>query len=133
MKERTLEYIIIFGLGAFVYGGIEIIARGYTHWTMMLAGGTVMVVFMIINRLGRVNIFLRCLLGAAVITSIEFAVGMIVNVRLGWEVWDYSDKPLNIMGQICPLFSLGWYALSLPAFMLCSAVEKRFSLPKYNS
>lgn len=92
-----------------------------------------MVVFMLVNRTENLNIFVRCLLGAAVITSIEFGVGMLVNVELGWGVWDYSDKPLNVMGQICPLFSLGWYALSLPAFMLCSAIEKLLSLPKYNS
>lgn len=133
MKSRVLKYIIAFGLGAVIYGDIEIVARGYTHWTMTLAGGTVMVVFMLVNRTENLNIFVRCLLGAAVITSIEFGVGMLVNVELGWGVWDYSDKPLNVMGQICPLFSLGWYALSLPAFMLCSAIEKLLSLPKYNS
>ena len=70
---------------------------------------------------------LRCLLGALVITSLEFAVGAVVNLGLGWDVWDYSEKPFNIMGQICPLFTLGWLALSLPGFMLCTAVEKRLS------
>lgn len=127
MKTGVGKYIIIFGLGAFIYGAIEVIVRGYTHWTMALTGGAVMALFMLINRSRDVNILLRCLLGALVITSLEFAVGAVVNLGLGWDVWDYSEKPFNIMGQICPLFTLGWFALSLPGFMLCTAVEKRFS------
>lgn len=127
MKTGVGKYIIIFGLGAFIYGAIEVIVRGYTHWTMALTGGAVMALFMLINRSKDVNILLRCLLGALVITSLEFAVGAVVNLGLGWDVWDYSEKPFNIMGQICPLFTLGWFALSLPGFMLCTAVEKRLS------
>lgn len=127
MKTGVGKYIIIFGLGAFIYGAIEVIVRGYTHWTMALTGGAVMALFMLINRSRDVNILLRCLLGALVITSLEFAVGAVVNLGLGWYVWDYSEKPFNIMGQICPLFTLGWFALSLPGFMLCTAVEKRLS------
>lgn len=127
MKTGVGKYIIIFGLGAFIYGAIEVIVRGYTHWTMALTGGAVMALFMLINRSRDVNILLRCLLGALVITSLEFAVGAVVNLGLGWNVWDYSEKPFNIMGQICPLFTLGWFALSLPGFMLCTAVEKRLS------
>lgn len=127
MKTGVGKYIIIFGLGAFIYGAIEVIVRGYTHWTMALTGGAVMALFMLINRSRDVNILLRCLLGALVITSLEFAVGAVVNLGLGWDVWDYSEKPFNIMGQICPLFTLGWFALSLPGFMICTAVEKRLS------
>lgn len=127
MKTGVGKYIIIFGLGAFIYGAIEVIVRGYTHWTMALTGGAVMALFMLINRSRDVNILMRCLLGALVITSLEFAVGAVVNLGLGWDVWDYSEKPFNIMGQICPLFTLGWFALSLPGFMLCTAVEKRLS------
>ena len=127
MKTGVGKYIIIFGLGAFIYGAIEVIVRGYTHWPMALTGGAVMALFMLINRSRDVNILLRCLLGAFVITSLEFAVGAVVNLGLGWDVWDYSEKPFNIMGQICPLFTLGWFALSLPGFMLCTAVEKRLS------
>lgn len=127
MKTGVGKYIIIFGLGAFIYGAIEVIVRGYTHWTMALTGGAVMALFMLINRSRDVNILLRCLLGALVITSLEFAVGAVVNLGLGWDVWDYSEKPFNIMGQICPLFTLGWFALSLPGFILCTAVEKRLS------
>lgn len=116
-----------FALGAVIYGLIEVISRGYTHWTMALTGGAVMVLLNLINRSGKLNLFVRCLLGAVVITSLEFAVGMVVNVALGWNVWDYSDKAFNLYGQICPLFSLGWFFLSIPAFWICGFVEEKLS------
>ena len=122
-----------FGVGAVLYGLIEVVARGYTHWTMALTGGTVMVLLNLINQTRELHILIKCLLGAAVITSLEFCVGMVSNVALGWNVWDYSDKPLNIWGQICPQFTLVWFFLSIPAFSLCSFIESRFSLRQRNS
>ncbi|MBS7397687.1 MAG: hypothetical protein KIG32_04615, partial [Ruminiclostridium sp.] len=32
---------------------------------------------------------------------------------LGWNVWNYERLPFNIMGQICPVFTVGWFFLSL--------------------
>ncbi len=120
-------YLICFALGAVAYGLIEVVARGYTHWTMALTGGAVMVLLNVINQTKNMHILVKCLLGAAVITSLEFCVGMIVNVGFGWNVWDYSDKPLNVWGQICPQFSLAWFFLSVPAYAICSYVGKRLS------
>ncbi len=116
-----------FGVGAVAYGLIEVAVRGYTHWTMVLTGGTVLVILNHINQTKDMNILTKCLLGAAVITSLEFCVGMIVNVGLGWNVWDYSDKPLNVWGQICPQFMIAWFFLSVPAYVICSYVEKRLN------
>ncbi len=116
-----------FSLGAFIYGLVEVVVRGYTHWTMAIAGGTVLAFFYFINQKTNLSLFTRCLIGAAVITSVEFIIGMIVNIGLGWAVWDYSDKPLNLFGQICPYFTIGWFFISIPAFWLCRGIERRFS------
>lgn len=125
---KLKENIILFGVGAFAYGLVEVAARGYTHWTMALTGGVVMVILGAINRTRGVHILLKCMLGALVITSLEFCVGMTVNVGLGWGVWDYSEKPLNLWGQICPQFSMAWFFLSVPAYSLCTLLQKRLSL-----
>ena len=63
---------------------------------------------------------LAALAGAAIITAYEFAVGMIVNVQLGWQVWDYSQIPGNILGQICPLFTGAWFVV---CFLFFAAVR----------
>ena len=47
----------------------------------------------------------QSILGAIIITIFEFIVGVIVNIILKWNVWNYATVPFNIMGQIClPFF-----------------------------
>ena len=125
--SKFKEYFMCFAVGAVSYGLIELCVRGYTHWTMALTGGAVLVLFNLINQTKNLPALIKCLLGMTVITSLEFAVGMTVNVGLGWNVWDYSDKPLNLLGQICPQFCLAWLFISIPAFFVCDCIEKRIS------
>jgi uncharacterized membrane protein len=48
-------------------------------------------------------------LGSILITSaIEFIGGFALEKVFHQKWWDYSDKPLNIGGYICPTFSLAW-------------------------
>ena len=125
--KNLKEYLMCFAVGAVAYGMIEVAFRGYTHWTMILTGGTVLVLLNLISKTEGLNALLMCFLGMIVITSLEFAVGMAVNVGFGWSVWDYSDKPLNLFGQICPQFCLGWFFLSIPAYGVCRYIRKRLS------
>lgn len=55
---------------------------------------------------------LQQLIAATGITMIEFISGLILNVWLGLNMWDYSNMPGNILGQICPQFTLLWFFLS---------------------
>ena len=54
----------------------------------------------------------------------EFYTGCLVNLRLGWQVWDYSAMPFNLLGQVCPGFLLLWLALSLPGLWLCMGLRR---------
>ena len=121
-----------FAVGGFAYGLTEIVFRGYTHWTMVLLGGAVMVLLNLINQ-SKISLWMRCLLGATIITSLEYSVGMVVNVALGWNVWDYSDKFLNLKGQICPQFSLVWFFLCIPAYWLCKKIGECLNSVQYSS
>ena len=64
-------------------------------------------------------------MGAVIVTFYEFFVGVVVNLRLGWDVWDYSAQPFNLFGQICLMFSALWFLLSIPAAWLCEAFRRR--------
>ena len=44
--------------------------------------------------------------------------GCIVNLWLGWDVWDYSGMPGNILGQVCPRYFLLWLPVSLAGILL---------------
>lgn len=118
---------IIFLLGGFLYGGVEIAFRGYTHWTMFIAGGLVLtVLYNLFGYIGRGHIILKCFLGCIIITTVEFLFGVGANLLLGWEVWDYSDKMFNLFGQICLLFSIGWFFISIPASLLIDGMRRLF-------
>ena len=41
--------LISFAIGSVLYGTIEILWRGYTHWTMLLAGGICLALFYVFN------------------------------------------------------------------------------------
>ena len=90
----------------------------------------------LINRLccGKLKskrLFVKCVAGAGIITSIELVTGLIVNRLLGLNVWDYSAMPYNIMGQICLPFSFIWFLMSIPAVYLCDWLSK--SIDKFES
>ncbi len=133
--RRLFEYTRVFLLGAVAYSGLEILFRGFTHWTMFFAGG---LCFMILYRLftrgtaGQKSnpLWKNCIIGALVITGIELLFGCIFNLALGWNVWDYSDYPLDFMGQICLLYTLLWFLLSAPIVWLARGLKKR-TMRKY--
>ncbi|MBQ8641066.1 MAG: hypothetical protein IJ480_02515 [Clostridia bacterium] len=110
--------------GGVIYAFLEIFWRGYTHWSMILAGACAAVMlYWIRENLPAAPLLLRCLLGAAGITLVELVIGCVVNLWWGLEVWNYSDMPLNLWGQICPAFSALWFLLCIPAFWLCGQIR----------
>lgn len=115
-KKRIIELTIVFCVGSVMYCLIEILFRQYTHWTMFLTGGTIFTALYFIN-LGMKtrSLVLRGLIGAVVITAVEFLVGVVVNLIFQLNVWNYSSIPGNILGQICPRFSFCWFLLSIAA------------------
>lgn len=122
MEERLFESsvnsvlieVLVFILGGVSYGLIEMIYRGYTHWSMVLTGGACILTFYIMEEwLLSIPLLWAALAGAAIITVYELCVGLVVNVILKLDVWDYSEVPGNFMGQICPVFSVAWFILSL--------------------
>jgi len=122
IAEKTFSFL----MGYFIYSLVEIAARGYTHWTMAVTGGLVLCLLYEINKTAAMTLIKSCFIGAVIITSIEFAVGIVVNRTLHWGVWDYSGMPLNFMGQVCLTYTSAWFALCIPAYYLCMAIRIRF-------
>lgn len=124
---KFAQYLFTFLMGYFIYSFIEVAGRGFTHWTMCLTGGLVFTLLYIINLRRTMTLIKSCFIGAALITGIEFAVGIFDNIIMDWHVWDYSDRPFNVLGQICPLFSAAWFMICIPAFYLCRVIRQRFN------
>lgn len=112
---------MMFTLGGGAYVAIEMLWRGRSHISMFAAGG---VCFLILGAMGRKirNPWKRSLLGAAAITAVELAAGLLVNRE--WQVWDYRGMPGNLLGQVCLPYSALWAGLSLGAMALYPQAEK---------
>ena len=111
--------IAVFILGAGAYGAMEMLFRGHTHWTMLLTGGAcVLTMYYMQDLILNQPVVLSALMGAMIITVYEFFVGILVNLKLGWDIWDYSALPGNILGQICPEFTAIWFCVCFIFFGL---------------
>jgi len=115
LYNNFLKYTLLFLTGGFTYGGIEILFRGYSHVSMLVAGGICFILIGLLDEVFPWNMALisQMVFSAGIITAVEFLVGLVVNVWLKLNVWDYSAMPYNIMGQVCLLYTNIWFLLSL--------------------
>jgi uncharacterized membrane protein len=112
--KQTFKYLFLWLVGGAIYISMELAFRGRSHWTMFLLGGICFVCLGLINELipWKMPLFKQMLIGMLIITYFEFLTGCVVNIWLGWGIWDYSNMPGNILGQICPVFSFLWFWIS---------------------
>lgn len=123
--KRVREYSLAYLIGALGYTVLEILWRGYTHWSMTITGGACFLGFHIMNRkCRRAPLFKRCLFGCGIITALELIVGCVVNLIFKMKVWDYSGNRFNILGQICLGYSVLWFLLCIPLNKISKAISR---------
>jgi uncharacterized membrane protein len=95
----TGPYLPIYGFGVLVLYGVSNLPLGISNQP--------------------VDIIVHILVIGVGMTVVEFIAGLIFIKGLKVKLWDYSDRKGNIMGIICPLFSLIWLVVgSLYYFFL---------------
>ena len=95
----TGPYLPIYGFGVLVLYGVSNLSFGITNHA--------------------VDIIVHILIVGVGMTLIEFIAGLIFIKGFKVKLWDYSDRKGNIMGIICPSFSIIWLAVgSLYYFLL---------------
>ncbi|MCQ4833116.1 MULTISPECIES: hypothetical protein [Hungatella] len=114
------KYLVLMATGGLLYVALELIWRGRSHWTMFLLGGICFVALGLINEVlpWDMPMWKQILIGVAIVTALEFITGCIVNLWLGWNIWDYSGLSGNILGQICLQYCLLWLPVSLAGIVL---------------
>ena len=122
LKSNTIlfKHLCLVIIGAFLYLFIEILYRGHTHWTMGILGGACFVLIGLINEIlsWETPLLVQGLIGSLIITVLEFISGVILNIWLGLGIWDYSQMPFNLLGQICLPFTIAWFFLAIVAIIL---------------
>lgn len=122
--KKTNQFLtretILFLVGGLIYVGMELFWRGFSHWSMFIVGGLCFVIIGLLNEWYNkdMNFFLQMGIGCFVITALELISGYIVNIKLGWNVWDYSDRMFNLGGQICLGNTILWFFLSAVAIVM---------------
>ncbi len=125
MAKRLLKIYTLWSIGALTYGAMEVLARGFTHISMGILGGICLLLIDLIDKnfKDKIAITMIMLISATIITVLEFCTGLIVNIWLNLDVWDYSRAPLNLYGQICVPFTGIWFLLSFFAIHLKRIIE----------
>lgn len=112
-----LKLFALFYAGGISYIGVEYLWRGRSHWTMFIVGG---LCFVLIGALNDeftfdMSIIKQMLISSVIITLVELLAGILINPN--HIIWDYSNMPFNIMGQICLPYTILWFFLSALAIV----------------
>lgn len=110
------------------YGGVECFVMG-------IIGGMALLFIGQLNKIFRWDtpIWLQSIIGGSAILLVEFIFGLLINKLLcpllnRPIIWDYSDLPYNIKGQICPQFFFAWIFLAA----VCIVVDDFLRWKVYN-
>ena len=119
--------MFLFLAGGIVYVSLELFWRGRSHVSMAIAGGlSVVLLYGVLTRIPLSVLPLRALIGAVIITAVEFVTGAIVNIRMDLRVWDYSMLPANCYGQICLQYSVLWLLLCVPLTVFIDVIHRLY-------
>lgn len=135
--KGLVKSLALITVGGLLYILIELLYRQYTHWTMFLVGGIAFFLIGIINELFSwgLSIWKQAIIGAILVTIVEFISGVFINIVFDLGVWDYSNLPFNILGQVCLLFTIFWFFLSIVGILLDDFLRWKLfkeEKPRYN-
>lgn len=135
--KQLCKFLFLFAVGGILYAIIEVLWRGYTHWTMAVLGGSCFIICGMVNEVlsWDTPLWIQALICCLAITVAELVAGLILNLWLGLGIWDYSGLPYNLAGQICLGYSCLWHLLSVPAIVLDDWLRYWFfgeERPRYN-
>lgn len=125
-SKHIIRKAILFLICGLTYCGIEFIYRGWTHWSMFVLAGAlgILCIDMPNNVWGYdLDYLLQIAFSTALCTVCEGITGLIVNVKFGLNVWDYTNLPFTFFYGQCNLFFVFAWALIIGCFgiFICDA------------
>ena len=116
-----LLWLIIGSIYFTLEGFWHIPSGGYANIIMLPIGGLCGICVGTINQIPKfynMKIIYQSLISTFIILFIEFISGCILNLGLNLDLWDYSNLPFNILGQVCLLYGILWFLISPLAIWL---------------
>lgn len=139
MAELLCEEVFMFLIGGLLYYGFQLYANGSTNMSMALIGGLSFITIVVLNEtvlrwdmLYQTQCFICCI----ILTAMEFISGYILNVKLNMDIWDYSSRMFNFMGQICLKGSVNWFliggiAIGIDDLLMYYVFDHKLEMPKF--
>ena len=127
-KKQLQKYLFLFWFGGSFFVTLEVLWRQRSHFSMLLLAGIVFIIIGLLNEVWKweTSLIIQTLVGTIIATIGEFITGCIVNLWLGWQVWDYSELPFNLYGQVSLYFTLLWIPITLLAIILDDQIRYKF-------
>ena len=99
LYEKISEYLFLWGIGGWIYYTLEILFRGFSHWSMFVLGGICMMFFSYQGQQvhWQDDFLLQVFRCSIFVTAAEFITGIIVNKWFALHVWDYSCMPFQFV------------------------------------
>ena len=119
--KKLLVSIFTFVVFGLMYYGVEILYRGYSHWTMAVLAGIIAILIGSLNDTFSYEMpfDLQILVGTCFATVFEGIAGIILNVFLGLGIWDYSNLWGTFFFEQCNIFfCAAWAVLSAACIVL---------------
>lgn len=118
--KSFIKGMILWLIGGIIYYAMEMAFRGRSHWTMIVVGG---ICFLICGGLNErfsfeMPLLFQGTICACLVTIVEFIAGCVLNLWLHMDIWDYTNMPLNLYGQICLPFTLLWILVCMIAVVV---------------
>ena len=118
--KRVIKYTVLFIAFSALYVWIEIMFRNRSDRSMALLSGVLGVTLGLLNNIipWSIGLVQQGLIGGfLIVTPMEYFVGkFLVNQDL--SIWNYSNMPWNIEGQICLPFTFIWCVISVIVVVL---------------
>lgn len=124
--RQICKYLFLAWFGGSFYVTLEVFWRGRSHWSMFALAAFLFIAIGLLNEIWRWDFLSQVLVGTALATVSEMAMGIVVNLWLEWNVWDYSQVPGNVLGQICPQYTVLWVFIVGVAIILDDVIRWRF-------
>lgn len=108
----------LIGIIGVCYSAIEIIYRVFTDISsislvqtisMGILGGILGYIIGLFNEKTDWSVRVQTFAGTFLILMLEYLAGVILNISMGLSIWDYSDRFMNLHGQICLMFAVIWF------------------------